>query len=1349
MNFLWLDVETTGFSENKNDIIQLACIPVINGVPQKPFNEFCQPIRWDAIDQEALNIHNITIEQLKTFQSPQEMVQKFTDYVNSFGVKFTIAGFNVPFDKKFLSATFKKLNRTSEFFSMFTINVHDTYRRAKDVKHKIASKSLKLEALADLYNITINAHDALSDIEATIKVDKIISGLIGEDDTIYIPEIDVNKVKINVGFPEMAQLHVHSQYNMVDGVPLPEDWYKWAAENNVPGIAIVDQGSAISLYHSIRNEESTVAVSGVGLNFMIDDEGPFSLNAWAISNKGYRNLIILSSLGYDTSQDINGLNVPVLTLQQILDHKEGLMFGMADIKGAVGQAVQARDAQKAEERFKLLQDSFGWENIYVEFNPVDITRIFDSSVGLRNIKDNSLVTDGNLNKAYNLFLTKMIDKYGARAIPVTGASFIDPDDKLLQDCLSKNAHKDNMHYSENESYHIKKAEQVFKELKVHLGDWLTEEKFDGWVRNTHFIVDHAKTVDIKFEYHLPKIEIPDHIKAKTDNYDDQTFLYMCEKIKEHGRWVDDPKYKKRFEQEWKVIKENDTMNFIPYFLIYEDIARFSRDAGYLQSIGRGSAGGCLISYYLKIIHVDPIEADLPFERFLSYARIRAGSWPDIDMDIAHTARPHVMKYLKEKYGLGFAQISTFSTMKVKNAIKDAMMAVYGRNRKDFEVDAVCKTIPDSPQGVEEYGFLHGYHDKEGVWHKGQLETNEMLSNFFNTYPEVAKLVDKMLGIVRGWSRHASAFVISTLELRDGRVPTLTMHDNGMGEDILVTQYDAKMCEKTNLVKADILGLKTMSMVSDCVNLVRDKVNYLQEDEYGMAFIYRLPEESDVYADFCLKKTDSSFQFNTDVVKNAVEQFVPTERSHLAIMTALLRPGAMDAMMEVGVKKNAKTTERDEEHNKLLVSATQFYMDVRMGKRKPQYIHEDLKPILEDTYGVIVYQEQVMKVLVEICGYTLEETDRIRDAIAKKKHEVMMAAFDKIRDATAKRGWTPEQSDALCNTIQAFSRYSFNRSHSHAYAELGYITMYLKHYHPLEWWAAVLNNEGKEDKIRKFIALLGDIIKPPSMKRPSELFQVEDGHIVAPISAIKGVGPSAVHELTEKGPFKDIEDYVKRVDHRKVNKGVVEAIVKARAADSFMDKSIVDYGDRKLDFLNKYNELRGGKVTWKPAVKETDPLKVFFLEKECNKTFNKNLLADKAVIAHLKKKWDQIFAKKKWDQLTPTGKSGIPFLSGKTPILNSVKIAEGLIEKGHDQEVGMIVVFEGSNMRKGTSKRTGKPYSMLNIRLSDGYSAIECADWNRKSPLKYPDNSIVYVKGTLKKGWKETVSINLKEIQLIG
>lgn len=1341
MNYLWLDVETTGLSEHKCDIIQLACIPVINGIPQQSFNQFCQPVNWNTIEQGAIDTHGITIEMMKNFQTQEKMLANFIDYVNAFGVRFTISGFNVSFDKKHISATFSKHKKSSDFFRMFTINIHDTYSRAKSVKNLIASDSLKLEALANLYNIPIVAHDALSDIAATIEVDKKIAELMGEESVSYVPSMATKDVEVNSVFPEMAQLHIHSQYNMSDGVPLPEEWYEWAEKNNVPGLAIVDQGSGISLFDSIRNKKNTTAIPGVGLNIQHHEDVFFTINAWATSNEGYNNLVRLSSLGFDNADEINGVSTPLLMIEDLVSNKEGLVFGVSDLNGLIGKAITKGDKDKAEANYQYLTSHLG--EVLLEMNPANILYHWDPKIGFRPIKNNDAVKDGNLQKSYNEFLAYLVDKYDAKVIPVTGASFLTPEDKLTQDCLSKNSYTDGRHYEENESYHAKLTDQVYRELKLHLGDWLTEDKFLKMINVTLEIVEKAKSIKIEFEHHLPEIQIPQHIKDRTTDYDMQTYYFMMERIKFHGRWNDDPNYVARFKKELDVIMKNKAANFIPYFLVYEDIAQYSRDVGFLQSIGRGSAGGCLISYYLKIIHVDPVESNLPFERFLSHARINAGSWPDIDMDISRTARPLVMAYLQKKYGFGFAQVSTFSTMKTKNAIKDAMSAIYGRNRNDFEISAVCDTIPDSPQGVEEKDFLYGYTDSEGDEHKGHLEENEMLKNFFNMYPEVKDLVDKLTGTVRGWSRHASAFVISTINLRDGRVPTMRMWDHGMGDYIQVSQYNAKMCEKSKLVKADILGLNTLAMISDCVKLVKNKINYLEEDDKGVALIYRLMEDEKVYADFYNEKTDSSFQFNTPVVKSACKKFIPTKRADLAVMTALLRPGAMDAMMDIGVIKNNKITSRKKEHQSQLMSATEFYMQVKQGKEEALYIHDDLIPMLEETFGVIVYQEQVMEILVKICGYTLEETDRIRDAIAKKKHEVMMSAFERIRSATNIRGWSPEQSDMLCDTIMAFSRYSFNRSHSHAYAELGYITMYLKAHHPLEWWSSVLNNEDKEEKVRHFITLLGDAVTPPSMKDPSEIYAVVGSHIVAPVSAIKRVGVAAVSELTAKGPFKDLADYVARVEHGKVNKGVVEALIKGRAADSLMDTSIADYGQRKLKFMSDYARLRGGKVLWKEEMLSVDPVILFFQEKEVNKTFNKSILSDPLLRASILSKMPG---------LESTGNKHIPFTqktgSKPVPVISSVRVAEGLIEKEFTEDIGMVMLFTSSNVKKGVSKKTGNPYSFLNVVLSDGFTQAEGVFWKKDRPLKLKENTFVYVRGTLTKGYKNTVSITLKEIEPI-
>ncbi len=1155
-------------------------------------------------------------------------------------------------------------------------------------------------------------------------------------------------------FKEPAQLHNHSKYSLLDAVPSPEEWVQWCLDSGTPGFAITDHGTAISMYDAIRfpkiiqeinknNKESNekqgtnlrtdydpksvVGIPAVELYVKLnaEDKSHFHITAWATSNEGYNNLMKLSSLAFNDTVSYYGNVKGRVTYDLIKQYKKGLKFGTGCIAGPIGNAFAFQDNKElAEERYLFYQDLFG-DELYVEFHVGDVTHEFNKKTGSFDPFGPSChCEDGNKQKAYNKFLAEMIDKHGGKGIPVTDAHFIKPEDKIIQDCLLKNGNDNGWYF--HESYHQFTADEMFPMLKKHLGDWLTEEKFEQWIENTYEVMNAAANINIKFDYHLPKIEIPQHIQDKTDDYNKQTYYLMMDKIKEHGRWNNSQEYVDRFKRELDVIKDNATLNFIPYFLLYEDIGAFCRSQGILQNIARGSAGGSLLSYYLKIIHVDPIEANLPFERFLSHARIKAGSFPDIDADIGDVARPLVMKYLKDKYGLGFAQIATFNKMKTKNAIKDSMSALYGKNRNDPEVAAICSIIDDSPQGVDEHDFLYGHTDKEGVYHQGEVEKKEMLATFFERNPEIKNMVDKLIGMPRGWSRHASAFVISTIDMSNGRVPTMIMKDANVG-DIPVTQYDATMVEKCGLVKADILGLKTLSIVSDAIKLVlaKHKDNFLEESRPGLARIYDLPEDEAVYADFWKRDTDSSFQFNSDVIKGCVTDFMPTEREHLSTMTALMRPGAMDAKMELS--------------NGGSMTAANFYIAVRKGDMDIQYIHSDLEPFLKDTNGVIVYQEQVMAILVAICGYSLEETDVIRSAIAKKKHDVMMSAFDRIREATGKKGWTRQQSQALCDTIMAFSRYSFNRSHSWAYAELGYITMYLKHHYKLEWWCAVLNNEDKEPKLRKYIALLGDIVKHASLKTPTEKFEVIGDNIVAPVSVIKGVGPAVVGELVTKGPFVDLKDFVSRVSHSRVNIGSISSLIRGRAADDLM-RSDIPYAEARREFMAEYMLLKKSKTPFKPEMYDLDPLSVFLAERDFNRVFNKNLLSDADIVQTIKNVWPS---------LRSTGRPGIPFMQAGMPILGNIKVAEGLLEKGFEQEVGLILLYESSTTRRGESKKPGgRPWCLTSVNLSDGYVSLEATDWNKKSPFKWPKNTIVFVRGTLKKGWKTPVSINISEIEKI-
>lgn len=1329
MNFLFLDSETTGLHADKHDIVQLACIPIIGGKRRDTFNEFCQPTNYATVEQGAIDVHGITVARMKTFQSSKVMLEKFISYLKSFGgIKFIISGFNVGFDKRFLSAWFLKHGKENEFFALFELHTHDAYTRAQQVKSKLGTPNLKLETLAKHIGVDINAHEALSDIAATIEVDKYIGGILNED-PYEIDEVEQEEFKTSTIFPEPAQLHLHSVYGMVESVPDIEEWTKWCVDNKVPAFSIVDHGSAVSLFGMTRLKNKDVtSIPGVGLNLKLDSypDAIFTINAWAINNTGYYNLMKLSSLAFDDQIEIDKIVYPKISAEQIQQYSEGLVFGTSDAYSALGAQIEAGAESSAEHIFQEYLRIFG-DKLFIEFNPLSINVKFSAKTGFQKIKKNALVPDGDLNKAYNQFLARMVDKYDLqdKCVPTCGAHFIEESDKLIQDCVARNAYESGKCY--HESHHVKNGKQMFEGLKLHLGEWLSEEMYLKWINNTLSIAEQAKSISIKQEYVLPTIEIPDHIKAKTSDYNKQTYYLTVEKCIEHGRWNNSPEYVARFKKEIDVIMNNVKMNFLPYFLLYEDIGAFARSQGILQNIGRGSAGGCLLSYYLKIIHIDPIVEKLPFERFLSHARIRAESFPDIDADFGN--RTPIIKYLEDKYGLGFAQMCTLQKMKTKYAIKNAMWALYGVNGEDPNVKRICELIPDSAQGIDEDHFLYGHTDKEGVYHPGIIETVPEVEQFFKQFPAVEQMVKKMIGLVRGWGRHASAFVVSTVDLAS-RVPTMKIFDKDMGYNVQVTQFDATMTEKSGLVKADILGVTTIDAVSECIDLIKKRtgVDYLEEDENGVALIYRLPEDSDVYADFYNKKTDSSFQFNTSLIKGYIQQFAPTSRAHLSDLTALCRPGALDAPFV-----NDEITLDDK------VSAAQYYIDVRNKERRLSYLHEDLASCT--TNGIFVYQEEVMKFLVDIAGYTLEESDQIRAAIAKKKHEVMMSSFARIRESAAKRGWTKEQADTVCDQVQAFARYSFNRSHSRCYAELGYITMYLKHHYPLEWWTAMLNNTKQEDKLRHYMSLLGSIVTPPSLENPSDKFAIVKDKIIARMSVLKTIGPASIEELVTKGPFTSLEDYIERVAHNKVNKGHFSAMVKGRAVDCFMDLS-KPYGEAKLELLSKYKKMR--KCTEFPEdVRSTDPLTVFLAEREINKCFNKNLL-DEPLIRSLLEKLRV--------DLKYMGKRNVPYSLGlggsALQILSGVKSAEAFIRRGIEHEVGMFVLFDGSEYRHGTSKKSGKKYNFVKVTLNDGVSVLDGSWWDRTKALGWPKNSVVLVRGTLREGWGGVPSITIKEMEIV-
>jgi DNA polymerase III alpha subunit len=309
-------------------------------------------------------------------------------------------------------------------------------------------------------------------------------------------------------------------------------------------------------------------------------------------------------------------------------------------------------------------------------------------------------------------------------------------------------------------------------------------------------------------------------------------------------------------------------------------------------------------------------------------------------------------------------------------------------------------------------------------------------------------------------------------------------------------------------------------------------------------------------------------------------------------------------------------------------------------------------------------------------------------------------------------------------------------------------LFLKHHYKLEWWTAVLNNEENNDKIKKYIAYLGETVVAPSLRNPTQIFSIQDGRIVAPISAIKSVGPAVVNELVTKGPFISLEDYVTRVNHSRVNIGSFSALIKARAADDLFEEDFTDetYIQARLNFMKKYLSIRKSKTEFKEDMYVLDPITVFLQEKEYNSSFNRHLLSDPQIGKILESKWPA---------LTATGRKGIPYFMKSAEgidqdcyVLGSVKVGEGFLKKKYEKEVAMILLYDSSNYKSGFSKKTGKPWHRVSVMLSDGYNMVEATLWDSKKALGWSKDTIVYVRGELKEGWKTPLSFNISELEKV-
>ncbi|WP_124728647.1 DNA polymerase III subunit alpha [Staphylospora marina] len=587
--------------------------------------------------------------------------------------------------------------------------------------------------------------------------------------------------------------------------------------------------------------------------------------------------------------------------------------------------------------------------------------------------------------------------------------------------------------------------------------------------------------------------------------------------KRYGKPVPEEIFK-RLEYELSVI---DRMDFNDYFLVVWDFVRFARKQGIAVGPGRGSAAGSLVSYVLGITDVDPIRYGLLFERFLNPERV---SMPDIDIDFNYERRDEVIRYVSEKYGPDrVAQIVTFGTMAPRAAVRDVgrvMGIPYG------EVDRVAKLIPGSPGMTLEKAFraeprLRELSDKPGL-------------------DKLFEAVEKVEGMPRHASTHAAGVVISGVPLTD-HVPLM----EGSG-GIPLTQYPMEVLEEIGLLKADFLGLRNLTVIERAVRLIREHrgihidISKIDHDD---------PE---TFALLSAGDTTGVFQMESAGMRRVLRELKPSCFEDVIAVLALYRPGPMEQIPR--------------------------FVRAKHGQERVTYPHPDLEDILKNTYGIIVYQEQIMRIASKMAGFSLGEADLLRRAVSKKDKQLLDRQRTAFVEGCLRSGYDEETGNRIYDLIVRFADYGFNRSHSAAYAVLAWQTAWLKAHWPLEFMAALLStvvgNQGKMAEYAEEARRMGIRVLPPDINRSGFSFTVEEGAIRFGLNAVKNVGTQAVRAILkareEDGPFTHLMDVCRRVDHRICNRRVLEALILCGAMDPLPGER-----NRLLSILDEVLELTAG------------------------------------------------------------------------------------------------------------------------------------------------------------------------------
>ncbi len=560
-----------------------------------------------------------------------------------------------------------------------------------------------------------------------------------------------------------------------------------------------------------------------------------------------------------------------------------------------------------------------------------------------------------------------------------------------------------------------------------------------------------------------------------------------------------PEIQARLDMELGVIEKT---GFADYFLIVQDYVNWAKTHGIVVGPGRGSAAGSIVSYVLGITSLDPLKYDLLFERFLNPDRVQA---PDIDIDFADTRRDEVLAYVREKYGEDkVAQIITFGTMMARAAVRDTARAMgfpYGTG------DRIAKLIPFNMNL------------------KQSLENIPELKDLYRRDEETKKVIDTAIKL-EGTARHASVHACGVVIAPEPLVHFMPLQRAPQGENITLTQFEMHSVEDIGILKMDFLGLKNLTIIEKTLRLI-------QEDKGERIDIEKVPlDDKETFKLFQSGEMTGVFQFESAGMRHYLKDLKPTELEDLIVMGSLYRPGPIELIPQ--------------------------YIRRKFGREKVEYLHPKLEPILKSTYGVGVYQEQMMRIARDLAGFTLAEADTLRKAIGKKIKALLDEQQEKLIKGMVKNGISQRTAEAIWELFPPFARYGFNRSHAACYAMISYETAYLKAHYPVEFMTSLLNVSGTEIERINFLVgeakRMGIKVLPPDINQSFQGFAVDGKNIRFGLLAIKNIGGNIVDviiaERAKGGPFTDLTNFLTRVQHRDLNKKSIESLIKAGAFDSF-------------------------------------------------------------------------------------------------------------------------------------------------------------------------------------------------------